>query len=148
MKTFFMAGSLLLAAFAVCAGIARSAEDQKPPAVYIDKGACPFECCTYREWVARTDVKLLDVPNGKAVVGQIKKGEKVLALTGEVRSIPLAVVASKDYLWHMGNVFEIDDLPGKVPRPKTTWWVKIKTSSGVIGWTIDQKNFENQDACG
>jgi hypothetical protein len=48
----------------------------------------------------------------------------------------------------MGNVFEIDDLPGKVPRPKTTWWVKIKTSSGVIGWTIDQKNFENQDACG
>jgi hypothetical protein len=171
MRTVYTTGSLLLSSFAVCAGIARSAEDQKPPAVYIDKGACPFECCTYREWVARTDVTLLDVPNGKAVVGQIKKDEKVLALTGEIHSVPLAVVARKDYLeagveagdtiyllhyvgegfwkvWHLGNVFEIDDLPGKAPKPKTTWWVKLKTSSGVIGWAIDHRNFENQDACG
>jgi hypothetical protein len=22
----------------------------KAPAVYVDKGACPFECCTYRAW--------------------------------------------------------------------------------------------------
>jgi hypothetical protein len=171
MKSVYIAGPLLIALFVVSTGSLRSAEDQKPPAVYIDKGACPFECCTYREWVARTDVTFVDVPDGKVVVGQIKKGEKVLALTGEIHSVPLPIVARKDYpvvgvkagdtiyllhyvgegswkVWHMGNVFEIDDLPGKVPKPKTTCWVKLKTSSGVIGWTIDQKNFENQDACG
>lgn len=24
----------------------------KPPKVFVDKGACPFECCKYREWIA------------------------------------------------------------------------------------------------
>jgi len=170
-KIFFMIGAMLLALSAVGGAIARSADEQNPPKVHIDKGACPFECCTYREWVARTDVTLLDVPNGKAVVGQIKKGEKVLALTGEVHSVPLPIVVHKDYLeagvkagdtiyllhyigegfwkvWHKGNVVEIDDLPVKGPKPKTTWWVKLKTSSGTIGWSVDRSNFENQDACG
>jgi len=38
-------------------------------------------------------VALLDSPNGKKSVGQIKKGDKVLALTGEVHSVPLRVTA-------------------------------------------------------
>src|ERR1700737_4566206 len=97
LKTILTSGSLLLGVLVVCASTARSTEEQKPPNVHIDKGACPFECCTYREWVARTDVTLLDIPNGKKVVGQIKKGEKVLALTGEVHSVPLRVVAHNDY---------------------------------------------------
>jgi len=34
-----------------CSG--QSTGERKPPSIHIDKGACPFECCTYREWVAR-----------------------------------------------------------------------------------------------
>jgi hypothetical protein len=144
---------------------------QEPPKIHIDKGACPFECCTYREWVARTDATLVDRPNGKRVVGRIKKGDKVLALTGEVHSVPLRAVANRDYsdagvkagdtiyilhylgegywkIWHDGKLVEIEDFPGKGPKPKFAWWVKLKTSSEVIGWTIERNNFENQDACG
>jgi len=49
--------------------------------------------------------------------------------------------------WHDGQVVEIDNLPNEGSKPKTTWWVKLKTSSGVICWTLDRRNFENQDAC-
>jgi hypothetical protein len=164
-------GFLLCGALAASVIAAQTAGKQKPPSVYIDKGACPFECCTYREWVARTDVTLLDSPNGKRVVARVKKGERVAALTGEVHSVPVRVVAHHDYpdagvktgdtvyvlhyigegfwkVWHDGKLVEIDDFPDKMSKPKTTWWVKLKTSSGVIGWTVERGNFENQDACG
>jgi hypothetical protein len=163
---FFLLGLLV-----VSAGGALSAGQQEPPKVHIDEGACPFECCTYREWVARTSVTLVVSPNGKKVVGRIKKGERVLALTGEVHSIPLRVVAQRDVpdagvkagdriyilhyvgegywkVWHNGQLVEIDNFSDKAPKPKYTWWVKLKTSSGVVGWTIEHGNFENQDACG
>ena len=28
-----------------------------------------------------------------------------------------------------------------------TWWVKVKTRDGVVGWTKESKNFGNMDAC-
>ncbi len=165
------AGLLLAGLLVVSVGTGQSTGEQKPPSIHIDKGACPFECCTYREWVARTEVTLLDGPNRKRVVGRIKKGESVLALTGEVHSIPLRVVADRDYpdagvkagdtiyllhymgegfwkVWHAGKLVEIGDFPDKSVKPKTTWWVKLKTSSGAIGWTVEHHNFENEDACG
>jgi hypothetical protein len=161
----------LLGFSAICFSAARSADELKPPDIYIDKGACPFECCTYREWVARTDMTLLDAPDGKKAVGQIKKGEKVLALTGETHSIPQQIVSPHDYpdagvktgdkiyllhyvgegfwrVWHEGKLIEIDGLPERGPKPKSTWWVELKTSTGIIGWTIERHSFENQDACG
>jgi hypothetical protein len=162
---------LLLGFLGVGSHTARSADDLKPPSIYVDKGACPFECCTYREWVARTDLTLVDSPDGKKVVAQIKKGENVLALTGEIHSVPLQIVSPHDYpdagvkagdtiymlhyegegfwkVWHDGKLVEIDNLPDKGTKPKTTWWVKLKTSSGAVGWTVEHHNFENQDACG
>lgn len=169
-RTILASGFLLSGALVASDITAQTTGEQKPPSVYIDKGACPFECCTYREWVARTDVVLLEGPNGKTVVGQVKKGERVLALTGEVHSVPVRVVARRDYpdagvkagdtvyvlhyigegfwkVWHDGKLVEIDFFD-KGSKPKTTWWVKLKTSSGVIGWTVEHGNFENQDACG
>src|SRR6266478_6263107 len=96
-RTIFISGFLFLGVLLAPVVAAQTTGEQKPPNVYIDKGACPFECCTYREWVAHTDVTLLDSPNGKKVVGRIKRGEKVLALTGEVHSVPLRVTAKEDY---------------------------------------------------
>jgi hypothetical protein len=95
--TILALGFLLLGPVVVPVIAAQATGEQKPPNVYIDKGACPFECCTYREWIARTNVTLLDDPNGKRVVGRVRKGQKVLALTGEVHSVPLRVVAHHDY---------------------------------------------------
>jgi hypothetical protein len=170
-KKILTSGLLVFGIMLICFGTARCADELKPPNIHVDKGACPFECCTYRQWVARTDMALLDVPDGKKVVGQIKKGDKVLALTGEIHSVPLRVVSPNSYpdagvkagdtiyilhyvgegfwkVWHDGQLVEIDNLPGKGKNPKTTWWVELKSSSGIVGWTVEHKNFENQDACG
>jgi hypothetical protein len=170
-RTIFISAFLLLGGLLASVVVAQTTGEQKPPNVYIDKGACPFECCTYREWAAHTDVTLLDSPNGKKVVGRIKKGDKVLALTGEVHSVPLRVIAQHDYpdagmksgdtiyilhsegegyykVWHDGKAFDVADFSEKAAEPKSTWWVKLKTRSGAIGWTVDRGNFGNQDACG
>lgn len=170
-KKSFASGTLLIGYLVVASCTACSADELKPPNIHIDKGACPFECCTYREWVARADMTLLDIPDGKKVVGQIKKGENVLALTGEIHSVPLRILSPNNYpdarvkvgdtiyllhyvgegywkVWHEGRLIEIDNLPSKGPKPKSTWWVELKTSSGIIGWTVEHRSFDNQDACG
>jgi hypothetical protein len=170
-RTVFVSGFLLFGVLVAAVAAAQTTREKKPPNVYIDKGACPFECCTYREWVAHTDVTLLDSPNGKKVVGRIKRGEKVLALTGEVHSVPLRVIAQQDYhdagvkagdtiyilhyegegyfkVWHDGNVVDFEGFSGEAAQPKSTWWVQLKTHSGAIGWTVEHGNFGNKDACG
>ena len=147
------------------------ANESAPPSPYIDKGACPFECCTYRDWTANEGMALVDQPNGKKIVARIRKGEVVQAITGEVHSIPLRVVAKVPYpeadvkagdvvyilhylgegywkAWHKRRVVEIENFSDTGPVPHSTWWVKLKTKSGSVGWTTSHGNFSNQDACG
>src|ERR1051325_9997364 len=56
-----------------------------PPRNYEDRGACPFECCTYREWSVEADTILYKsrAKNSPAVF-RVKKGERVRGLTGVV----------------------------------------------------------------
>lgn len=162
--------SVSLAAIAVGAA-------SRPPAPYIDKGACPFEGCTYRVWVAKTEIRLVESPGSKKVVGIIHAGEHVIGITGEVRSIPLLVHAAKNipdpsqpnrvlipkgaayyvihYLgegywlcWYNGQLTQVANFSDKGPFPKATWWVEIRTPSGLKGWTISNRNFDGQDALG
>jgi hypothetical protein len=59
----------------------------KPPAVYVDKGACPFECCQYGEWTARQPAPAYAEPVENAPpVATVTTGTKILAVTGEVRT--------------------------------------------------------------
>lgn len=60
----------------------------KPPKIFIDKGACPFECCIYRKWLANEDINLFSKIKGKKIIATIKKGQVAEALTGEVHSKP------------------------------------------------------------
>jgi hypothetical protein len=58
---------------------------EQPPLPYIDEGACPFECCTYREWTANEDVIAFAEPkDGASFAFTIKAGSKVTAETGFV----------------------------------------------------------------
>jgi hypothetical protein len=50
-------------------------------------------------------------------------------------------------VWHDGNVVDVEDFD-ETGKPKITWWVKFKTHSGAIGWTVERGNFGNKDACG
>lgn len=123
-----------------------------PPQPFIDPGACPFECCIYREWFAERAIILWDRPNGRRVVARLRKDEPVEALTGEVHSTPLRVVANRDLpdegikagdifyvlhytgedswkIWHHGRVLEVDEgATTGVPQPASTWWGEVKST--------------------
>jgi hypothetical protein len=83
--------SMALIVVVLLAGVAVS--EDKPPPIYVDVGACPFECCTYRMWTVNEGTTLWNAPDGNAVVGSLRKGDSVQGLTGEVISKPLAVKA-------------------------------------------------------
>lgn len=148
----------------------RASGADRPPKRFVDVGACPFECCTYRQWVVRDSVQLLDRPNGKRVVGSLHKGEAIQGLTGEVISTPVAVKADREIpetpikagdtfyvlhydgegywkVWFRGKTTFVHQSVIDVPRPDAEWWVKVKKADGVVGWTLSDKHFLHQDAC-
>ncbi len=67
---------------------AEVASGDRPPAVVVQRGICPGECCTYREWTATAPVDVVDAPGGARVVARLATGEAVAALTGEVHATP------------------------------------------------------------
>ena len=59
-----------------------------PPVPFEDVGACPFEGCVYREWVANAPV---DIRSGRRpndpVVFTLRPGDRVQAITGIVVTV-------------------------------------------------------------
>lgn len=148
-----------------------------PPNPYVDKGACPFECCTYRDWKTNGPITLLDKPGGRQVVATFAAGSTVHATTGEVISKPEPIVAKQDYadspirtgdmfyflhyagegfshVWFKGRVYdvELDRSGDTVEDPPSgsnvAWWARIRIPGGKSGWVLVKDQFENQDACG
>ena len=61
------------------------AQNSRPSMPFVDKGACPFECCTYREWtVDKATVIRSAMKDSSPVALRLKKGERVRGLTGTV----------------------------------------------------------------
>jgi hypothetical protein len=74
------------------------------PKMYIDKGACPFECCTYRQWSVLADTVLFNRPGGTRPIAKISKGQWVTAITGEVHLVPaLMKVVFEHGRFHVGD---------------------------------------------
>lgn len=73
-----------------------NAKDE-PPAVYVSKGACPFEGCVYRDWIAKRNLSVYDRPDGTEIIDHLRRGERVHAITGEVHCRPMRVVATRDH---------------------------------------------------
>src|SRR5437870_5625081 len=78
--------SLTAFAFCILAIIARDAVAQREPRMpYVDRGACPFECCTYRQWtVDKPTVVRSAMSDSSSVAFRLVKGEKVRGVTGTV----------------------------------------------------------------
>ncbi len=96
-----------------------------PPPLYVDRGACPFEGCTYGKWTARGAVPLLDRPGGVATGAVVKAGEEVEALTGEVHVRPLRVICRRPV--------ELGEGPGGAMRlaPGESYWLLSYEGEGV-----------------
>lgn len=148
----------------------KDASPTVPPHVFVDVGACPFECCTYRQWTVAETTTLLDRPGGKRVVSTLSKGDVVQGVTGKVISTPIAAKADRDIpetpikkgdtfyvlhyngegywkAWFQGKITLVHEDVLDFPKPKAKWWVKVKDSHGNLGWALSHRNFAHQDAC-
>ncbi|HVF66055.1 MAG TPA: hypothetical protein VM914_00220 [Pyrinomonadaceae bacterium] len=79
--------SVLLACLCVLTALyVQDASAQRlPPRNYENRGACPFECCTYREWSVEADTVLYRSRSAKSRAAfRVSKGERVTGLTGIV----------------------------------------------------------------
>lgn len=157
---------------------ALSKNSDKPPIPFEDHGACPFECCVYREWFARGDIKIFkDRKEDSPVAFEVKEGDGVTALTGVVITIKPGTAKVKKpilvkdiransgetvYLltyrgegvytvWYQGRSVENLDIMENIEiqnKPESVWWVKIKNKKGQTGWTNRPNDFRNKDRCG
>lgn len=84
----------------------------RPPDRYVAEGACPFECCTFREWDVKETTPLYDRPLGSVVVGSAPEGSRVLGVTGEVhlRPAPIAVIHDRPPFARGEILFALDYL--------------------------------------
>ena len=184
--------SLLLLVVLLGSSVTIGAPQKKqPPQRYVDKGACPFECCTYRGWTTESTTIAYERPDlNSRKVGRFKAGSKVFGLTGRViTTTPGKFVVTKDHgkykrgdvlwvytplgegfykVWFKGKMYDqgldvingpfeqtippCDENPscwGTLKRSlKLTWWVKVRSAEGWVGWTDKPENFGNKDACG
>src|SRR5690606_5918950 len=66
-----------------------------PDSVLIRAGACPFECCLYREWTAEDEIPVLTAVRG-APQFTIPAGQRFQADSGTVHVTDVMVVAVED----------------------------------------------------
>jgi hypothetical protein len=58
---------------------------QTPKLPFRDVGACPFECCSYGQWIANKETIIYkQMRDNSPIAFRIKKREKVTGLTGVV----------------------------------------------------------------
>jgi hypothetical protein len=123
-----------------------------PPIPFVDKGACPFECCTYRRWDVLKPTAVKASMSDKAPVNfRLKVGERVLGMTGVVITTQPGVVRvlkntklqntslkrgdelllltnlgeGFSKIWYKGRIFEgdpYDDTIYKTVRERTSIW--------------------------
>jgi hypothetical protein len=155
--------TLLLAALFISTCLP-SYPQAKPPARYVDRGACPFECCTYRAWKTEKATVAYATPDKRSKrVGTFLLGSDVVGLTGVVRTVPGKFVILKTHrkykpgdvlwvytplgegfykVWFKGRMFEeaLDYMSGPFeqthPRCEETpnCWGQLKKQMRVEWW--------------
>ena len=92
-------------------------ENDEPPLPFYDMGACPFECCTYGKWTAKTETVLRkDFDDLSSQVAVVKAGEDVQGITGVVITTKAGKVKIiNEIIFSMENSSEqIRLLPGDI----------------------------------
>lgn len=85
---------------------------------YVSLDACPFECCTYRDWIAESDTAIYGQARGTEEVGAVRAGQTIEALTGNVYVVPVpAEVTHKTIIgplqFNVGETFYLLDYLGE-----------------------------------
>ncbi len=73
-------------------GAAVYAQDTRPNVPYVQRDICPFECCQYGQWTARSPLKVYKQEGDSSVIAfTIKPGEQFTALRGNVHITKLGI---------------------------------------------------------
>ncbi len=96
-----------------------------PPIPYEDHGACPFECCAYRSWIANASTLILkDRKKGSPVAFQVDEYEQVQGVTGVVVTLKLG----------RAEVFKQTELGAKKLKVKPGDVIYILNYIGIGQW--------------
>lgn len=124
--------------------LAGNAFAQGPKVPYKDVGACPFECCIYRQWTANKNTVLYKQMSEKSPIAfRVKRREKVTGVTGVVITNRAGTVkALKDF-----TVQELsNDLPPKEFTVKAgdIFYVLTSVGEGFYKLWYQGKFFQDQ----
>lgn len=100
-----------------------------PPVPYIVRGACPFECCSYREWTAYGAIPVRAKPATSApLVFRTRNGERIHGDSGNVIVSRLGAVVALTPFRIAGS----DEQGTVIPVPRgDTLYVLSYTGEGV-----------------
>jgi hypothetical protein len=71
--------------------------NSSPPEPYVDRGVCPFECCTYTDWWATSQVRVFAAERDTSRVAfSLAPRERFTALTGNVHLTPVGIAVTTD----------------------------------------------------
>lgn len=149
-----------------------------PSTPKLDFHACPFECCTFRDWKVTHKTPLFTTwRNSRRQIAWLQSGQNVTGLTGvhitlrpdklqvlraipELNLVPGDIVLQYMYLgegyaqfWFNGKYYPSEQLVGDdtmkiLQEGRREWWVQIRTKIGQRGWALVKDNFDGMDACG
>jgi hypothetical protein len=113
-----------------------------PPIPFEDRGACPFEGCTYLKALGREI--------------QIRPGETLYLLTYQGEGFSKVWLRGKlftdvDTTEFLNGVCEEQPsrCKGTIVEPsRTEWWIQIRHRQGRVGWTLEHQKFDGKDALG
>ena len=145
-------------------GVTVYAQDSGPRVPYVQRDICPFECCQYGQWTARSQLKVYKQEGASSIVTfTIKPGEQFTALTGSIHTKPGIAVINNSFdqfikgdkvyilsyrgegaydLWYKGKEINLDlnkldvlwSSSEWIQDPQMTWWVLIENKQGRKGW--------------
>jgi hypothetical protein len=105
---------ILMLLLVLPAGVALAQEPQ-PPAAYVEKGACPFECCRYGKWSSLKPLTVFASPNPKSSrIGEIAAGASFQALTGQTQTAAGTFIFTKpEGPYHAGDRVSVYNYRGE-----------------------------------
>jgi len=120
---------------------AQRGQSDGPPIPYEDVGACPFEGCVYRDWIANAPVTVrADRRTDARIAFTLKKGEHVQAITGIVITVKPGRVQFRKAVDLVTNAGTLHVEPGETlylltyhGEGDTTAWFKGRLYDDVDG---------------
>ena len=88
---------LFALAFLALGSCGRTTQQAGPPIPFDEDGACPFQCCTYREWTVDWDTDLhTDRRDDAPLAFHVALNDTVTAITGVVTTTKVGRATAKD----------------------------------------------------